>query len=60
VDRILELDIDAGNHLRAGVGNGPLITDDRPLPEYFFLRRRANPDAVPLSIGTLKAHLQVP
>jgi len=45
---------------RAGVGDGSLITDDRPLPEYFFLRRRADPDAVPLSIGSLKEHLQVP
>jgi len=27
------------------VGDGPLITDDRPLPEYFLLRRRADPDA---------------
>ncbi len=35
------------------VGNGPLITDDRPLPEYFLLRRlfgdsspRATPDVL--------------
>jgi hypothetical protein len=42
------------------VGDGPLITDDRPLPEYFLLRQRANPDAVRLSIGALKEHLQVP
>ncbi len=49
VDRLLALNVDAGDHLRAGVGDGPLITDDRPLPEYFLLRRRANPDAVPLT-----------
>jgi hypothetical protein len=24
-------------------GSGPLITDDRPLPEYFFLRRTYGP-----------------
>ena len=29
----------------AYVGPGPLITDDRPLPEYFLLRRLLNPDA---------------
>jgi hypothetical protein len=26
------------------VGSGPLITDDRPLPEYFLLRRLLNVD----------------
>ena len=31
----------AGDQLRAAVGDGPLITDDRPLPEYFLLRRLA-------------------
>jgi hypothetical protein len=25
--------------LDAFIGDGPLITDDRPLPEYFLLRR---------------------
>jgi hypothetical protein len=44
----------------AFTGPGPLITDDRPLPEYFFLRQRANPNAVPLSVGALKDQLQVP
>lgn len=33
----------AGDVLRSAVGDGPLITDDRPLPEYFILRRLANP-----------------
>jgi hypothetical protein len=28
----------------AYVGPGPLITDDRPLPEYFLLRRLLNLD----------------
>jgi hypothetical protein len=30
--------------LDAFVGDGPLITDDRPLPEYFLLRRLLNVD----------------
>ena len=50
----------AGDQLRAAVGDGPLITDDRPLPEYFILRRLANPDAAPLTIESLKEHLQAP
>jgi hypothetical protein len=29
-------------------GPGPLITDDRPMPEYFLLRRLFDPD-VPLA-----------
>jgi hypothetical protein len=29
---------------RAYVGDGPLITDDRPRPEYFLLRRLAGFD----------------
>ena len=29
----------AGADVRAFAGEGPLITDDRPLPEYFLLRR---------------------
>jgi hypothetical protein len=59
VDRLLELNIDSGAHLRDAVGDGPLITDDRPLPEYFVLRQRANPDAEPLTIRGLKARLGV-
>ena len=29
----------AGDAVKAYVGDGPLITDDRPRPEYFLLRR---------------------
>ena len=32
-----------GDELRTVVGDGPLITDDRPLPEYFILRRLREP-----------------
>ena len=35
------------------VGDGPLITDDQPLPEYFLLRRLANPDEEKLSLSGL-------
>ena len=45
----------SGGQLRAAVGDGPLITDDRPLPEYFILRRLANLDAAPLTLEGLRA-----
>jgi spermidine synthase len=47
----------AGDELRRAVGEGQLITDDRPLPEYFLLRRLANPDAPMLSLRALRALL---
>jgi hypothetical protein len=31
--------LDGPDEVRAAAGEGPLITDDRPLPEYFLLRR---------------------
>jgi len=40
----------SGDDVRAFGGDGPLITDDRPLPEYFLLRRwlgEPSPKAVP-------------
>ena len=48
---------DAATSSATAVGDGPLITDDRPLPEYFILRRLANPDAPLLSLGGLRALL---
>jgi spermidine synthase len=56
-DRIAGLKWASGEQLRQAVGDGPLITDDRPLPEYFILRRLANPDAPLLSLGGLRALL---
>ena len=44
----------SGDQLRAAVGDGPLITDDRPLPEYFILRHLANPNAPRLSLQGLR------
>ena len=43
-----------GDQLRKAVGDGPVITDDRPLPEYFILRRLMNPDAPRLSMPGLR------
>ena len=40
------------------VGDGPLITDDKPLPEYFLLRRLQDPNAPRLTFGTLQALLR--
>jgi hypothetical protein len=34
-----------GDQARAYAGDGPLITDDRPRPEYFLLRRVFSPAA---------------
>jgi spermidine synthase len=37
----------------AFAGDGPLITDDQPLPEYFFLRRVYGPRSIPMTRETL-------
>lgn len=47
-----------GDHLRAVVGAGPVITDDRPLPEYFLLRHLANPNARPMTPSGMRALFQ--
>jgi spermidine synthase len=47
----------SGDELTAAVGDGPLITDDRPLPEYFLLRRLQDPNATRLTFGALKSLL---
>jgi hypothetical protein len=52
---ILGLKWASGDQLRTAVGDGPLITDDRPLPEYFILRRLSNPDAPLLTLKGLRA-----
>ena len=56
-DTLLGLTWAAGEQLRATVGSGPLITDDRPLPEYFLIRRLTDPNATMLSLGALRALL---
>jgi predicted membrane-bound spermidine synthase len=44
----------AGDQLRDAVGDGPLITDDQPLPEYFIIRRLQSPDSQGLSLQALR------
>ncbi|HEX8938940.1 MAG TPA: fused MFS/spermidine synthase [Candidatus Limnocylindrales bacterium] len=46
-----------GDALRQAVGPGALVTDDRPLPEYFLLRRLEQPHAAALSLPALRALL---
>jgi spermidine synthase len=55
---ITDLEWAAGNALRAAVSDGPLITDDRPLPEYFIIRRLTEPDAERLTLDGLRALLR--
>jgi spermidine synthase len=45
----------SGDELRAIVGEGALITDDRPLPEYFMLRRLAEPRRPEVTLDALRA-----
>lgn len=44
-----------GDTVRAGVGPGPVITDDHPRTEYFLLRRIADQSAPLMSHTTLEA-----
>jgi hypothetical protein len=46
-----------GDRLRQAVGDGPMVTDDRPLPEYFLIRRLTQPRASMVSLGGLRALL---
>ena len=39
-----------GSQVAAFAGPGPLITDDRPLPEYFVLRQRFGPPSPALTL----------
>jgi hypothetical protein len=48
----------SGDALRGAVGDGPLITDDRPLPEYFLLGRLANRGAPQLTLDGLRELLK--
>jgi len=42
------------------VGSGDVITDDRPLTEYFLLRRIADPGAVPMTQDTISRAFGLP
>jgi spermidine synthase len=43
-----------GDDVRRLVGEGPLITDDRPLPEYFALRRAFGPSSPAASVDRVR------
>lgn len=43
----------SGARVAEFAGDGPLITDDRPLPEYFLLRRVYGPRSLPMTRETL-------
>ena len=47
----------AGADVARFAGNGPLITDDRPLTEYFLLRRLTGRVSPPMTAGNLRAAL---
>jgi spermidine synthase len=47
----------SGDALRRAVGDGPLVTDDRPLAEYFLIRRLTDPSAKPMTLDGLRALL---
>ncbi|HVL54592.1 MAG TPA: fused MFS/spermidine synthase [Vitreimonas sp.] len=49
IRRIESLVWASGEEVEAIVADGPLITDDRPLPEYFLLRRIFAPPSPPVS-----------
>jgi spermidine synthase len=42
------------------VGSGDIITDDRPLTEYFILRRIANLGALPMAQDTISGTFRLP
>jgi spermidine synthase len=53
IQRIGELRWIDDAQIDAFTGPGPLITDDRPMPEYFLLRRLFDPDVPTASPGLL-------
>jgi len=59
-DLIPTLVIASGADIDKVVGPGDIITDDRPLTEYFLLRRMANPDAVPMAPDTISGAFRLP
>ncbi|HEY0442627.1 MAG TPA: fused MFS/spermidine synthase [Candidatus Limnocylindrales bacterium] len=43
-----------GDQVAAFAGDGPMVTDDRPLPEYFLFRRLFGPQSPMVSPGLLR------
>ena len=54
VQRIRSLVWIQGDDVAHFAGDGPLITDDHPLPEYFLLRRLFGPPSPPVSPDILR------
>ncbi len=52
--------IASGAEVDAAVGPGDVITDDRPLTEYFLLRRISDPDAPLMSEETIRGAFGLP
>jgi spermidine synthase len=55
ISRIHSLVVVNGDDVARVAGQGPLISDDRPLPEYFLIRRLYGPPGSPLSPQLLAA-----
>ncbi len=60
VQRLQALEWAHGEILKKAVGDGPLVTDDRPMPEYFLIRRLQDPTAPALSLAALRRLLPAP
>ena len=58
-DLIPTLVIASGADIDSVVGPGDIITDDRPLTEYFRLRRMANEGATPMAADTISGAFTV-
>jgi spermidine synthase len=53
-DRIASLVWISGDQVARFAGDGPLITDDRPLPEYFLLGQLLGPKSLRVTPGLLR------
>ena len=49
-----------GDQVAKFAGDGPLVTDDHPLPEYFLLRSLFGPKSPPISKGLLQSLTPAP
>jgi spermidine synthase len=49
-----------GDQVTKFAGDGPLVTDDHPLPEYFLLRHLFGPPSPPVSPGLLESLTPAP
>jgi len=55
ISRVHSLVVVNGDDVSRVAGEGPLITDDRPLPEYFLIRRLYGPPETPLTQESIAA-----